>query len=73
MKRNINKSGRIVRAIIGVFSIALSIANTFEDTIVDIGLLVIGAVLVVASVIKFCPLFYFLGIDTNKAKKLKMY
>jgi len=73
MKKNINKSGSIVRAIIGIVSIALSLANFFEDSIIDNGLLVIGVILIVASVVQICPLFYFLGINTNKSKKMKMY
>jgi len=73
MKKNINKSGRIARAIIGVFSIVMSTVDFFEDSIVDNGLLIIGAVLIIASVIQICPLFYFLGINSNKTKKLKMY
>lgn len=73
MKKNINKSGSIVRAIIGIVSIALSLADFFEDSIVDNGLMVIGVIMIVASIVQICPLFYFLGINTNKSKKLKMY
>ena len=73
MKKNINKSGRIARAVIGIASIALSVVDFFEDSIINYGLFAIGAVLVVASVIQICPLYYFLGINANKTKKLKMY
>ncbi|MDR6967807.1 heme/copper-type cytochrome/quinol oxidase subunit 4 [Flavobacterium arsenatis] len=73
MKKNINKTGSIVRAIIGIVSIALSLADFFEDSIVDNGLMIIGVILIVASIIQICPLFYFLGINTNKSKKVKMY
>lgn len=73
MKRNINKRGRIVRAVIGIVSIVVSVADFFEDSVVDNGLFVIGAVLLVASIVQICPLNYFLGINTHKTKKLKMY
>jgi len=73
MKKNINKSGRIARAIIGIVSIALSVADFFEDDIIDYGLFSIGAILIIASLIQICPLYYFLGINANKTKKLKMY
>lgn len=73
MKRNINKpGGRIIRAIIGIVSILLSCIDLFEDDIVDIGLLIIGVILIVASIIQICPLYYFLGINDNKTK-IKMY
>ena len=73
MKRNINKYGRLTRAIIGVFSIAASIVDFFEDDIVDNGLLIIGVVLIAAAIIQICPLYYFLGINSSKTNKLKMY
>lgn len=73
MKRNINKPDRIVRAIIGIISIILSVTNFFEDNIVDTGLLVLGVVLITASIIQICPLYFFLGLNSYKKKKLKMY
>jgi heme/copper-type cytochrome/quinol oxidase subunit 4 len=73
MKKNINKTDRIVRAIIGIILIALSVADFFEDTIVDNAFLIVGAVLILASIIQICPLYYFLGINTHKKKKFKMY
>lgn len=73
MKRNINRPGSIIRAIIGIVLITLSVADFFEDSMLDYGLFAIGAILIIASVIQICPLYYFLGINDNKAKKLKMY
>lgn len=73
MKKNINKSGRIARAIIGIIAVALSLTDFFEDQIVDIGLLIMGAVLLIAAVAQMCPLYHFLGINTYKTKKIKMY
>ena len=73
MRRNINKSGRIVRAAIGIVSIALSVADFFEDKFVDNGLIIIGVICIVAAIVQICPLYTFLGINANKPKKLKMY
>ena len=73
MRRNINRLGSIIRAIIGIILIALSVADFFEDSIIDYSLLAIGVILIIASVIQICPLYYFLGINDNKTKKLKMY
>lgn len=73
MKRNINSLGRIVRAVIGVVLIVLSVAGIFQDEIVDIAFLIFGAVFILASLIQFCPLNFFLGINHYKTKKVKMY
>ncbi|RZK12126.1 MAG: DUF2892 domain-containing protein [Flavobacterium sp.] len=73
MKKNINKSGSIIRAIIGIISITLSVADFFEDSMIDYGLFGIGVIMIIASVIQICPLYYFLGLNDNKTKKLKMY
>ena len=73
MRRNINKPGRIARAVIGIVSITLSVTDVFEDNFVDNGLMVLGVVSIAASIIQICPLYYFLGINATKTKKLKMY
>lgn len=73
MKKNINKSGRIARLVIGILSLVLSLADFFEDSFLDMALLAIGIVLIIAALVQFCPLYYFLGINTNKSKKVKMY
>ena len=73
MKRNINKLGSIIRAVIGIVLITLSVADFFEDSIIDYSLFGIGVILIIASVIQICPLYYFLGRNDNKTKKLKMY
>ncbi len=73
MRRNIDKAGSIIRAVIGIVSIALSFADLFEDNLVSYVLFAIGVVLIFASLIQICPLYYFLGMNSNKAKKMKMY
>ncbi|MFY0482213.1 YgaP family membrane protein [Flavobacterium sp. PLA-1-15] len=73
MRRNVNRSGSILRAIIGIVSITLSFTIFFEDEIVNYGLFAIGAVLIVAALIQICPFYYFLGLNDNKTKKMKMY
>lgn len=73
MKKNINKSGRIFRASIGIVSILLSVADFFEDDVLDKGLLVVGVILLIASIVQICPLYSFLGINKHTTKKLKMY
>jgi uncharacterized membrane protein HdeD (DUF308 family) len=74
MRKNFNKSGRFVRFILGAIALILSLTNYFEDPLIGYVLLGLGIVLIVTAIIQFCPLYYFLGIDTFKSKnKMKMY
>ena len=74
MKRNINMSGRVFRAIVGIVFVFLYVLDPLEDNIINFGLLFIGGVLLIASIVQVCPLYYFLGINaTKKTKKLNMY
>lgn len=74
MKKNFNKSGRIVRAVLGIVLVIVSLTKISQDEFLDVLMLIIGAVLLLTALINFCPLFYFLGIDTYKPKdKKKMY
>jgi len=74
MKKNFNKSGRFIRYIIGSVLLLLSIFDFFEDDFLDNLSLGIGLYLVITGILVFCPLYYFLGIDTSKSNdKMKMY
>ncbi len=74
MKKNFNKSGRFIRFILGAIALMLSLSNYFEDLLIENVLLGLGTILVVTAILQFCPLFYFLGINTFKPKNnAKMY
>ena len=65
MKANINSIDRIIRLIIAVVVAALYFTNVITGT-VGIVLLIVAAVLLLTSIINFCPLYYLLGISTSK-------
>lgn len=74
MKKNFNKSGRFIRVILGLILIVISIITISQDEFMDNLMMGLGAFLLLTAAINFCPLFYFLGIDTSKPKdKMKMY
>ena len=74
MKKNISVYDRVIRLVIGIVALVAAFTDFFEDAFLDQASLVIGIVLVLATVLQFCPVYYFLGINTfQKKKKIKMY
>ena len=74
MKKNFNKSGRFIRVVIGLSLLVLGFTNFFGDDLLGKIAIGLGFFLLLTALIYFCPLFYFLGIDTFKSgKKPKMY
>ena len=69
MKSNVNTTDRIIRVIITAIVAALYFTNTITGTL-GIVLMVAAGILLVTSVINFCPIYYALGLSTNK-KNLK--
>lgn len=68
MKSNVSSADRIVRIIVAVIVAALYFANLISGTTAII-LIAIGAVLLLTSMINFCPLYYVLGLSTRKKEK----
>ena len=74
MKKNISAYDRVIRLIIGIVALVAGFTDFFEDAFLNQGLLVIGIILLLATVLQFCPVYYFLGVNTlQKKKKIKMY
>jgi len=73
MKRNVSKTELIIRLILGIIMLLTSFTDVLEDKLIDLVLLFLGSVLIVSAIIRFCPLYFFLGLNTNKPKKTKMY
>lgn len=67
MKANMGSTDRVVRLIVAVIIVALYYANIISGTL-GIVLLVVAAVFVLTSVVKFCPLYTPLGLSTCKKK-----
>lgn len=68
MKSNVSTADRMVRIIVAVIVAALYFANLISGTTAII-LIAIGAVLLLTSMINFCPLYYVLGLSTRKKEK----
>ena len=63
MKKNIGKTDRIIRLVLGL---AILISPSFVGLNILWGL--IGVVLIVTSLISFCPLYPVLGVNTRNIK-----
>lgn len=65
MKSNLNSIDRIARIIIAIVIAAMYFTQMITGTLAIV-LLVAGAVIALTSFISFCPIYYILGISTNK-------
>ncbi len=66
--KNVGTIDRIIRLFIGLFAIAISIFIGF-NTIVSIIVLIAGIVILLTSVVSFCPIYTILRVDTIFAKE----
>ena len=67
MKKNMGTIDRVIRSLIAIVIAILFFTHTISGTL-GIVLLVIAAILLVTSVIGFCPLYALLGLSTDKKK-----
>ncbi|MFN8153166.1 MAG: DUF2892 domain-containing protein [Bacteroidia bacterium] len=67
MKANMGKTDRIIRIILALVFIALYSTGTVTGT-AGIVLLVLAAVFILTSMIKFCPLYPLVGLNTCEKK-----
>jgi hypothetical protein len=65
MKSNVSTADRITRIIIAVAIVAMYFLDVISGT-AGIVLLIIAAVLALTALINFCPLYFLLGLRTNK-------
>jgi hypothetical protein len=65
MKSNVSTADRITRIIIAVAIVAMYFLDVISGT-TGIVLLIIAAVLALTALINFCPLYFLLGLSTNK-------
>lgn len=73
MKRNVSKTDLIIRLILGTILLIVSFLDLLNDELISLILLCAGGVLIITTLLRFCPLYFFLGLNTNKPKKMKMY
>lgn len=65
MKKNMGSADRIIRLIIAAIIVALYFTNRISGT-VGIALMILAAVFVLTSFMRFCPLYLPFGIKTTK-------
>lgn len=69
MSRNLGKIDRFIRFFVGLFLVAAPLANVPQiwGSNVTVGIaMTVGAILIVTSLIQFCPLYLVFGISTCK-------
>jgi len=67
MKKNIGSVDKFVRIIIAAIIMALYYFGYISDTLAMV-LLIIGIILLLTSLINFCPLYKIIGVNTCKKK-----
>jgi len=67
MKANIGSLDKVIRIILAIAFAMLYITKMVEGTLGNI-LLVVGGVLLLTSIINFCPLYAILGWSSGKEK-----
>jgi hypothetical protein len=65
MKANIGSLDKVIRIFLAIAIAMLYITKMVEGT-VGLILLVVGGILLLTSIINFCPLYSILGLNSNK-------
>jgi hypothetical protein len=65
MKANLGMADKVVRILAAVAIGILYFMNVITGTMAIV-LLIVAIILVLTSLISFCPIYYFLGIKTRK-------
>ena len=68
MKKNMGSADRLIRTIIALIIVVLFLMNYLPGTL-GIVLMVIAAILVLTSLVSFCPLYAIFGFSTAPKKK----
>jgi hypothetical protein len=68
MSKNAGKVDRVVRGLLGVGAWAAAVYRFDPSEGIGLGLSIVGLVLLVTSLIGFCPGYRLLGINTCKVK-----
>ena len=65
MKKNMGKVDQMIRIIAAIVIAALYFMNILSGTVAII-LLVVAGIFIATSFVNFCPLYFALGLKTNK-------
>ncbi len=67
MKANMGSTDKMIRIIVAIVIAILFFTNVISGTL-GIILLILAAILVLTSLISFCPLYFPFGLSTKKKK-----
>ena len=70
MKKNINSTDKMIRVLLASI-LALSVIFNLVTGVWGIVLSAAALILLLTSIIEFCPIYFALGINTNKTKARK--
>lgn len=65
MKKNVGTIDKVIRLLIAVVLVVLFFTHVITGTLAII-LLVVSGILVLTSIISFCPLYWPFGLSTSK-------
>jgi hypothetical protein len=65
MKKNLGTVDKVIRILVAVAVVILYFTNVISGT-AGIILLILTVVLVITSLVSFCPLYWSLGLSTRK-------
>lgn len=66
MKKNVGKFDRVLRVIIGLALILLALYFSATIGFWKWVLIIIGLILIIVGIIRYCPLYPLLKVNTNK-------
>jgi hypothetical protein len=67
MKKNVGSIDKVIRILMALLVITLYFTQVISGTVAVI-LLIVSAILILTSVISFCPIYWPFGISTDKKK-----
>ena len=70
MKKNVGSIDKVIRILIALVIIALFFTNIIVGTL-GIILLIVAAILILTSLVSFCPIWMLLGLSTGKKEENK--
>jgi hypothetical protein len=68
MKKNLSIIDRVLRIVLVLIIVVLYLTNIITGTLALI-LLILGGILVITSIISFCPIYFSFGLSTAKKKE----
>ncbi|HEX5003075.1 MAG TPA: DUF2892 domain-containing protein [Bacteroidia bacterium] len=68
MKKNLGKTDRMVRVLLGVLLGIVYFTGIIQGTLATVAL-VLSVVMFVTSAVSFCPIYAMLGLSTGSAEK----